>query len=107
MDTIEILRRARDGWSDKSRRCAGHLATDAKGHPVQVFDQEACKWCAVGWMKKESGRVNDNSYFGAYCALNKVLPSTPGKSAVVAYNDSGHLTREHWDKAIRSLGGEP
>lgn len=103
MTPVEVLRQARDLWL--AHPTTEVFARDARGIEVYPDAPEATCWCAVGALRK----CGDASAKGLM-ALAEVLSSgsTLQQLDVIAKrNDNGTLTREHWDAAIRSLGGEP
>lgn len=52
MDAATILRRARKRISDPKRWTQGQMARKATGTGVAAKNADACKWCAVGAIRK-------------------------------------------------------
>lgn len=52
MDAVTILRRARKRVSDPGRWTQGQMARKPTGTGVTAKNPEACRWCAVGAIRK-------------------------------------------------------
>lgn len=51
---IDILSDARDLLEDKNRWTRGEIARDSRGKSVSFFSPSACRWCALGAIRKIS-----------------------------------------------------
>ncbi len=100
MTPVEVLRQARDLWL--AHPTTGSLARNKYGDMVSPLAPEATCWCAMGAIGKYDRQHGTIVFSPAFAALRDAL-LVPVPDA----NDAGTLTREHWDTAIRSLGGEP
>jgi hypothetical protein len=48
MITLDVLKAARALISDPARWTQGAYARDEQGNEVDIYDAEACAWCALG-----------------------------------------------------------
>ena len=105
MTPVEVLRQARDLWLAHPTK--HEFARDENGDSVEPMDPTAVCWCAYGAMAKvlRSGGLDVMGTKGAE-ALRQTFSQADG-TLLTSANDDGTLTREHWDAAIRSLGGDP
>lgn len=102
MDTLDILKQARELISDERRWTRGELARDSEGHEVDEDSPSAACWCSVGavWRVREGGE----NLCGALTALEEAM----GTEHIGDFNDS-HSHAEvlaAFDAAIAKLEGE-
>ncbi|NTJ67561.1 hypothetical protein G6M50_06255 [Agrobacterium rhizogenes] len=55
MNTVEILKKARELLSDEKRWTKGFYAVDIDGYAAHVDGNEACQFCAIGAIARVSG----------------------------------------------------
>jgi hypothetical protein len=56
MNTVEILKAARDLIADETKWTQGYFAKDAQGKYVSPLDVEAACFCAIGAVSRVSGQ---------------------------------------------------
>ena len=103
---LEILECAREKITPIENWAQGHMAEDSTGDSIDPYDEEACKWCAVGalyactWrsdMEEPDGDIeNDDAYQEADQLLNNIAHTTYGVG-LVSVNDG----------VFESVDGEP
>lgn len=61
MNTVEILTKARELISDESRWTRGSYAVTDEGRFTQPWEDDACRFCALGAIKKAGGFRDDSN----------------------------------------------
>lgn len=109
MDTLEILKAARNLISDPARWTQGEYARDAKGYHALATEECATCWCALGAILKMTKRENDvYRPVVAQLAQHCRAVDTPAPWAVSTFNDT-HTHGEVlalFDTAIENLEKE-
>jgi predicted nucleotidyltransferase len=105
MNTVEILKAARELISDEKRWTTCAMARDSAGHAVEAWDDDAVCFCSVGAIAKACVDIHPRGEIDARNALTK---ETTGGHTIVSFND----THQHaevlalFDRAIsRAEGG--
>lgn len=97
MNTIEVLRAAREVISDPKRWTQGHFARTVEGLLASADSPVAASWCAIGAVRKVCLEIDDR--FHAYEALEAVIPEN-----VADWNDDPVRTHAEvltaFDRAI-------
>lgn len=109
MNTLETLKAARDLISDPARWTQREYARDQFGNSAMATDGYATCWCALGAIRKVTGREND-IYRPAVAQLARhcQVVDIPAGWAVSTHND----THDHaevlalFDAAIENLEKE-
>jgi len=99
METLEVLKSARELLSDSKRWTRGWYARDKYGHRKMWNSDNAVRYCSMGAVHKVAGNRHPN----AIMYLNRIInPLHPDDIIVVGYNDN-HTHKdilEMFDKAI-------
>lgn len=85
METIDVLKAARELISDESRWTQQAMARDVSGKHVFSYDARATRWCSMGAINKASGFTGDripDAAMEASLAIGRVVFD------VVKFNDS-------------------
>lgn len=77
--------------------CQGTSALDANGEEVDPLEEVACRWCAIGAMRR-CGRID--MVFDDREALRAVI----GRSSIVGWNDDPARTQAEVVDALRRAG---
>lgn len=91
---FSALHFAGDLLSDRSRRCQGTLAQNAKGKPVNPHAADACQWCLTGALCKachELGLNKTAEQMEVYNLAKEKIGIPEGISLPVFWDDSSDL----------------
>lgn len=92
MNSIEILRRAREVLSVEQSWARGAWARNADGQPVFVHAQQACSWCIRGALRLVCEDVPGTPHIDdAEALLASVLPQAGGHP-LSNFNDASSTT---------------
>jgi hypothetical protein len=98
MTVVEILRAARERIEDPERWCRGAFAKTASGTPVEPWEPEAERWCAVGAVVAVQARHEE-----ALRARLLLDDASYADSATATNDHSRHVAvLRMYDRAIKS-----
>lgn len=60
MKTSTLLQRAKGRIENREHWCVGELATDVRGEPTLPTADDSWRWCALGAINAESGKVHQS-----------------------------------------------
>ena len=114
MNTLELLQKGREIFSDPDAWCQFEGAMDKDGNCVEIDDKHAVCWCSDGIIHylAEDHRVRDEAISALECAIDQlpdysleVNDHNPENMKLIAFNDSNDydLVMQAWDVAIESL----
>lgn len=79
-------------WSP-TQQCFGNYATDETGMEIDPRNQNACRWCALGWLKFMGVDPALIAAFNTWCI------ETLGKKSVAELNDVDYWSPKTFEQA--------
>lgn len=106
MNTLEVLRKARELISDPARWTQGEIARDTDGVTVHADHRLAVCWCAIGAVKHAAQHMGVHDVYKVFDALDQTAPG----GLVVQFNDDPATTHDDvlamFDRAIAALSDQ-
>ncbi len=87
MNTLELLKAARERISSEESWTQGAFAENSDGAPVMVKSPEACRWCAIGALESISPPDEPLVFRRAFRELSATLDDFGWDRRMAAYND--------------------